>query len=185
MPLPKEESLCTEQDYWNLPEGRRAELIDGVLYDMAPPSRVHQDISGGFVQAFRNHIDMHGGLCKVYAAPFAVDLNADRRTWLEPDMVLVCDPSKLTERGCKGAPDLVVEIALPSSMRMDYITKLGRYERAGVREYWIVDPAKQMTVVYMFDPCSKSVIQMYPFATEVPVGVYGGELKITVEKFLQ
>lgn len=185
MPLPKENRLCTAEDYWNLPEGRRAELIDGVLYDMAPPSRVHQDISGGFVQALRNFIDARGGRCKVYAAPLAVDLNADGKTWLEPDIVLVCDPSKLTERSCEGAPDLVVEIASPSSMRMDYITKLGRYERAGVREYWIVDPIKQTTVVYMFDSGSKSVIQMYPFDAEIPVGVYNGDLKIEVGRFLQ
>ncbi len=185
MPLPKEGTPCTAQDYWNLPEGTRAELIDGVLYDMAPPSRVHQDITGGFVQAFRNHIDAHGGRCRVYAAPFAVDLNADGKTWLEPDVVLVCDPKKLTDRGCEGAPDLVVEVASPSSMRMDYITKLGRYERAGVREYWIVDPSKQATVVYSFEPGSKSVVQMYPFTAEVPVGIYGGDVTIQVARFLQ
>lgn len=170
MPQPKPEH-CTPEDYWSLPEGERAELIDGTLYSMAPPSREHQELAGGVYFALRSHIAQQGGDCRVYIAPFAVNLAADDTTWVEPDVTVVCDPSKLSERGCEGAPDLVVEVVSPHSQRMDYIRKTSRYEQAGVREYWIVDPAVKSTVVYRFqtrDP----LLQTYPFDTPIPVGIW-------------
>ncbi len=111
MPSPGEHRY-TSEDYWNLSEGRRAELIDGQLYDMAPPGRIHQELISEFTQLLGSYIKSHGGACKVYPAPFAVNLDADDKDWVEPDVSVVCDLSKLDDRGCNGAPDLVVEVVL-------------------------------------------------------------------------
>ena len=108
MPLLK--SNYTSEDYWNLPEGERAELIDGKFYDMAPPSRIHQELVSGLHYFIRKYISDHGGSCRVYPAPFAVNLDASDKDWVEPDLSVICDPNKLTDRGCSGAPDLIFEI---------------------------------------------------------------------------
>lgn len=171
MPTP-EHVPFTSEDFWALPDGRRAELIDGELYDMAPPSWAHQQIAGGIEHALRLYIDRNGGPCKACSAPIAVDLDADGRTWVEPDVLVVCDPGKIGARGVQGAPDFICEVVSPSSQRMDYIVKTGRYERAGVREYWIVDPASRRTLVYRFE--QGSAPKDYPFGRPVPVGIFEG-----------
>lgn len=107
MPLPKEE-LYTIGDIYSLPEGERAELIDGQIYDMAPPSRHHQEISMELSTAIQSYIRSKKGNCRVYAAPFAVQLDEDSHTYVEPDISVICDPKKLDERGCKGAPDWII-----------------------------------------------------------------------------
>lgn len=112
MPLPKEE-LYTIGDIYSLPEGERAELIDGQIYDMAPPSRHHQEISMELSTAIQSYIRSKKGNCRVYAAPFAVQLDEDSHTYVEPDISVICDPNKLDERGCKGAPDWIIEIVSP------------------------------------------------------------------------
>ena len=150
MPLPKEE-LYTIDDIYSLPEGERAELIDGQIYDMAPPSRRHQEISMELSTSIQSYIRSKKGNGKVYAAPFAVQLDEDSHTYVEPDISVICDPNKLDERGCKGAPDWVIEIVSPASRRMDYYTKLFTYRTAGVREYWIVDSSKNQVIVYNFE----------------------------------
>ena len=99
MPLPKEE-LYTIGDIYSLPEGERAELIDGQIYDMAPPSRHHQEISMELSTAIQSYIRSKKGNCRVYAAPFAVQLDEDSHTYVEPDISVICDPNKLDERGC-------------------------------------------------------------------------------------
>ena len=121
MPLP-DEKIYTADDYWNLPEGERAELIHGNLVAMAPPNRVHQEISMGLSSFFSAYLRSNHGKCRVYAVPFAVNLTANDETYVEPDLCIVCDPKKLTDRGCKGAPDLIVEIVSKSSRRLDYLT---------------------------------------------------------------
>ena len=103
MPLPKG-TRFTSEDYWNLPEGRRAELIDGRLYDMTPPSRIHQKLVSMFVHLIQSHVRNNSGSCEVYPAPFAVNLDAEDRDWVEPDVSVICDKNKLTDRGCTGAP---------------------------------------------------------------------------------
>ncbi len=180
MPLPQPHAY-TADDYWGLPDGERAELIDGTLYGMTPPGRRHQRISSELNRTLGNHIAEHAGSCQVYAAPFAVNLNADDSTWVEPDLVVICDPSKLSDRGCEGAPDLVIEIVSPSSQRMDYIIKPAKYERAGVREYWIVDPATRQTMVFRFDTDNPTP-RTYPFDEAVEVGIWDG-LSITMSEF--
>lgn len=115
---------------------------------MAPPSRKHQDILSFLHLAIGNHIAKNNGNCRVYPAPFAVFLSANDSKYLEPDISVICDKNKLNDRRCNGAPDWIIEIVSPSSRVMDYYTKLSLYREAGVREYWIVDPVKQTTLVY-------------------------------------
>ena len=117
----------TIDDIYALPDGKRAELIDGRLYDMAPPSRRHQKILGILYQTIANYIADKGGSCEVYSAPFAVFLNQDEFNYVEPDISVICNLDKLDEKGCNGAPDWVVEIVSPSSHRMDYFIKLFKY----------------------------------------------------------
>lgn len=173
------ERAYTSDDYWNLPDGSRAELIDGKLYAMTPPSWTHQRIVAGLTFEFEAYIRAHGGPCQVALAPVAVNLDANDHTWVEPDVVVVCDPDKISERGCEGAPDLVVEVVSPSSIRMDYFTKAARYQQAGVREYWIVDPATKQVVVYRYDGEESPQLGVYSFAEAVPVGIFDG-LTVTV-----
>ena len=180
MPLPQKKTY-TSDDYWNLPEGDRAELIDGRLYAMAPPSRVHQKLIIQLGKTLANYIDNHRGDCEVYPAPFAVNLDADDENWVEPDISVICDKTRLTDKGCKGAPDLVIEIVSPSSRKMDYSTKNMLYSEASVREYWIVDPAKERTTVYRYEEDAAPII--VPFTDPVTVGIYG-DLTITIADLL-
>jgi Uma2 family endonuclease len=150
MPLPTEK-IYTETDYYNLPEDIRVELINGQIYNQAAPSRIHQEILMFLSKLIANYIDSKGGSCKVYPAPFAVKLSEDNKTIVEPDISVICDHSKLTDKGCTGAPDLIIEIVSQGNLSHDYITKLGLYKAAGVREYWIVNPMKKSIYVYFFE----------------------------------
>ena len=167
----RKEEIYTIDDIYSLPDGEIAELIDGKIYYMAPPSRTHQRISGKLYQTIANYIDSTGGKCEIYAAPFAVFLNDDDINYLEPDISVICDQSKLDDKGCHGAPDWVIEVVSPSSKPRDYMAKLFKYRNAGVMEYWIVDPDKQMTMVYGFE---KDIVEQYNFGEDVPSGIYEG-----------
>lgn len=168
MALPQER-LCTIDDIYALPEGTRAELIDGYMYTMVPPSRKHQDIAGTLYRKIADYIDSKGGSCKPYIAPFAVFLNPDSKNYVEPDISVICDKNKLTDLGCTGAPDWLIEIVSPGSRRMDYYTKLFKYRTAGVREYWIVDPDKNRILVYNFESEDTGD---YSFNDSVKAGIY-------------
>ncbi|MGL5437643.1 MAG: Uma2 family endonuclease [Lachnospiraceae bacterium] len=169
MPLPREQ-LYTIDDIYNLPDGTRAELIDGQMYMMAPPGRMHQDIAGELFTTIKNQIKANGGSCKPYISPFAVFLNDDDSTYVEPDISVICKPEKLNDKGCSGAPDWIIEIVSPGSRRMDYYVKLFKYRSAGVREYWIVDPEKELLTVHCFED-EKSPYQ-YSFADNVKVNIF-------------
>ena len=149
---------------------------------MAPPSRIHQRIVSQVSRIIGNHIESQKGNCEVYPAPFAVNLDADDRDWVEPDISVICDKNKLTDRGCSGAPDLIVEVVSPSSRRMDYNIKNGLYVSAGVREYWIVDPEKERTTVYHYEADDAPTI--YTFSQEVPVGIFAC-LSINIAQLLE
>ena len=170
MPLPKER-IYTIDDIYALPEGERAELIDGQIYYMAPPSRKHQEIAGELFTSINNYIRAAGGSCKPYIAPFAVFLNENDKNYVEPDISVICDPNKLNEKGCVGAPDWIIEIVSPGSRRMDYNNKLFKYRTAGVREYWIVDPQKEWIMVYSF---FNDDMNEYSFTNDIPSGIYPG-----------
>ncbi len=141
----------TVEDIYGLPDGQRAELIDGELYMMAAPSRVHQGLVTEFTYLIQDYIRKKGGICKVYPAPFAVFLNDDGKNYLEPDISVICGKSKLTDEGCNGAPDWIIEVVSPSSRPMDYNKKLFKYRTANVREYWIVDYERNLITVYNFE----------------------------------
>lgn len=168
MPL-SQEKLYTVEDIYNLPEGTRAELIDGQIYYMAPPSRKHQRITVELSTIINNYIKSQNGSCEVDIAPFAVFLNEDSRNYVEPDISVICDPNKLNDKGCSGAPDWIIEIVSPGSRRMDYFTKLFKYRNAGVREYWIVDPDKNRIMVYNFETEDTGD---YTFSDSVKAGIY-------------
>ena len=167
----KEEKIYTIKDIYSLPDGERAELIDGKIYYMAPPGRNHQRISIFLSRVIGNYIEENGGKCEIYAAPFAVFLDENDINYLEPDISVICDTSKLDEKGCHGAPDWIIEIVSPGSKPRDYMTKLFKYRMAGVREYWIVDPEKQRVMVYGFE---NDTVEQYDFGEDVPVGIYNG-----------
>ena len=173
-----QKKLYTTDDIYALPDGTRAELIDGEMYMMAPPGRKHQRLLSFLHLEIGNYIRNKNGNCEVYPAPFAVFLNADDKTYVEPDISVICDPSKLDDRSCNGAPDWVIEIVSPGSKRMDYFIKLFKYQTAGVKEYWIVDPDKNRVMVYLYE---KDEINVYDFTDEIPVGIYDGDLKIEME----
>ena len=177
-----QEKIYTSEDYWNLPESFRAELINGQIYDMAPPSRIHQKITVELCTIINNHIKSKNGTCQVYTSPFAVNLDANDKNWVEPDISVICDSSKLTDRGCSGAPDLIIEILSPSSRKMDYITKNALYSDAGVKEYWIVDPKKERVTVYYYE--EDVTPELYTFDMPVPCGIFS-ELKITIQDLLR
>lgn len=156
MALPAEKERYTLADALAWGEQDRIELIDGYPVMMAPPSRAHQDASGEIFGQLREYLK--GKKCKVYHAPFAVrpferdgEYPEDVDTLVEPDISVVCDPSKLDDIGCKGAPDLVMEILSPSTKRHDRFTKFNLYQRAGVREYWIIDPADKTVQVFILE----------------------------------
>lgn len=165
-------NIYTEEDYYNLPENVRAELIDGQIYYMAAPSRVHQEILSFLHLEIGNYLRSKKGSCKVYPAPFAVKLfEDDERNIVEPDITIICDPNKLTDRGCTGAPDWITEIISPSTSSHDYIRKLNLYADAGVREYWIVNPMNQSVWVYFLEQ-DKFKATAYTFQDKIKVNIY-------------
>ena len=167
--LQQEDILYTTDYIENLPEGQRAELIDGHIYAMATPSRTHQKIVSFLNLRIASYIELKNGSCEVYPAPFAVYLNKDNKTYVEPDISVICDESKLNEKGCWGAPDWIIEIVSPTTKRNDYHIKLFKYRTVGVREYWIIDPIKKNITVYNFE---NEVTEFYSFNDVVKVGIY-------------
>lgn len=168
MALPQGKTY-TIDDILALPENVRAELIDGQIYYQAAPSDSHQAILGDLYLKIGNYINSKGGKCKVRFAPYAVFLSENNKNYLEPDLMVICDDSKITEEGCKGAPDLVIEVVSPSTRNMDYGKKLFLYRTTGIREYWIVDKNKNMIMVYDFE---KDFYENYTFSDTVKVGIF-------------
>ena len=174
--LRKEEGY-TINDIYALPEGERAELIDGRIYYMAPPNTRHQMLVMDLSYQVKDFIRRNHGECSVFPAPFAVFLNENDKNYVEPDISVICDKNRLTDKGCNGAPDWVIEIVSPSSKQMDYYKKLFKYRTAGVREYWVVDPERKIVTVYNFE---KDSMEEYSFYKNVPVGIFE-ELSLKIE----
>ena len=159
-------------DYiYQLPDGERAELIDGHIYYMAPPNSSHQHLVSELVYQINDYIKKNNGTCKVFPAPFAVFLNEDDKTYVEPDVCVICDNNKINEKGCMGAPDWIIEIVSPSSIKMDYMIKLFKYKNAGVKEYWIIDKLKDRITVYDFE---HNELNEYSCSDCVKTKVYDG-----------
>lgn len=177
MPLPKQKNYTIE-DIHALPDGERAELIDGQSYYIAPPSRMHQRIVLSLSRKIADYIDGHNGTGEVNVSPFAVYLNADEKRYLEPDVFVVCDKDKLDDKGCHGAPDWVIEVVSPDSREMDYYIKLALYKETSVRVYWLIDIERQTIVVYDLE--HEAIPALYRFTDRVPVGIYS-DFKINFE----
>ncbi len=180
MPLPGLQRY-TINDIYNLPEGHRAELIDGQIYNMAPPSTTHQRILSFLHLEIGSYIREHNGSCEVIPAPFAVFLENENNSsdYLEPDISVICDPAKINDKGCHGAPDWIIEIVSTSSKRMDYYTKLALYRANGVREYWIVDPLRKTTVIY--DMTNDDGPILHSLTDTIKAGIYD-DLEIDFSK---
>ena len=175
------ESIYTIDDIYALPDGQRAELIDGQIYNMAPPKRLHQKLISELTQSIGSYIKSQNGSCEVYPAPFAVFLNDDDKNYVEPDLSVICDKSKLDDRGYNGAPDWIIEVISPSTARMDYSVKLFKYRTAGVREYWIVNPLKKIVQTYFFDGEEDS--NAFLFEDEISAHIFTG-LSIKISDLL-
>lgn len=169
--LPEENNYTTDYIY-ALPDGERVELIDGKLYPMQMPLTIHQALVGGIACKILNYLDANNKADDVYMSPFAVFLKNDNRTYVEPDISVICDMAKLDDRGCNGAPDWIIEVTSKESQTMDYLIKLFEYRAAGVREYWVVNPMNQTVTVYTFKP--EEDYGQYTFDDDVPVGIYEG-----------
>lgn len=150
----KRKQQFTYGDLCTWPEGERWELIDGIAYDMSPtPSKTHSDLSGELFFAFMSYL--RGKPCKVYAAPFDVRLPDGKesdsvvKNVVQPDILVVCDEKKLDEKGCRGSPDLIIEILSPGTASKDCIQKRNLYEQHGVKEFWTVDPTNRLVHVYI------------------------------------
>lgn len=175
----KKQGEYTLEDYSALPDEERWELIDGYLIRMDSPTTEHQIILGNLYIAFRKCIDDHHAPCKVLFAPMDVQLDMDDRTIVEPDLIVLCDSEKLRKKRLFGAPDLLVEILSPSTRSKDTIWKNRKYKRAGVKEYWMVDPEKRKVLVNLYEKTEGEYrSKLYSFDEEIPVGISGGECRI-------
>lgn len=153
-----------------LPDGERAELIDGEMFMMATPMTVHQRILVRLILKIGSYIENNKGNCELLPAPFGVYIKKDDRNYVEPDISVICHEEKLDEKGCHGAPDWVIEIVSPSSRKMDYVRKSTLYQETGVREYWIVDPKKEMVTIYKAEQWDLPVC--HSFSERIQVGIY-------------
>ncbi len=187
MPLPKEK-LYTSDEFINLfPEqsvSELKELIEGEIVEMSAPSILHQKISIEVSSEIRNYIKENKGSCSVFTAPF--DVKLDNYNLVMPDISVICDESKLSNgKRCNGSPDWIIEI-VSSNWRDDYIKKLDLYQRNGVREYWVIDPNYQKTLVYFFD--ERPFPSVYTFEMPIPVGIYKNkavQLSINVAELIK
>ena len=166
---PQPEVITLEQ-YEALPDEKRMEVFDGIVYDMASPSQIHQSISMQLSTVINNYILRKKGPCSIFSAPFDVKLSDSPLIIVQPDIMVVCDKNKLDEKRCNGAPDFIIEIVSPANPSDDYIRKLYYYKNYEVREYWIVDPRRKVITVNYFENNIVSV--QYPFDSVIKVNIF-------------
>ena len=172
--------IYTYSDYLAYPEGERIEIIEGHIHNMAAaPSRKHQDIISQLLIEIGSYIKSNKGPCKVYPAPFDVILKnddeeaANSKNVIQPDISVICDKNKLTDKGCTGAPDMIIEVVSPFNPNSDYIRKLNLYDQYKVREYWIVNPMEETILVYRLDENNQyAAPKAYTFKDKIKVGIY-------------
>jgi Uma2 family endonuclease len=182
--LPKEERLFTYADYkeWELDEGERYELIYGEAFAMAAPNVKHQSILMELANQFYNYLK--GKPCKIFPAPFDVRLfyeeDESDDTVVQPDIMVICDKNKIGPEGCRGAPDMVIEILSPSNTAIEMGRKFELYRQAGVREYWVVDPENNRITAYCFNK-GKILTAIYGSSGTAAVSVFP-DLKIELDQ---
>ena len=170
-----------EKDIEELSEYARAELINGKLYMLSAPNRMHQYLITELLFRIKSHISQNKGKCHVYTSPFDVRLFDDGSTVVQPDLLIVCKKDILTKKGCTGAPDWIIEIVSESNSSHDYITKMVQYQKAGVREYWIIDPFQELATVFNFEDARKS--EQYTYEDYIPSGVLD-DFKVRIFDFI-
>lgn len=186
---PIENKIYTYDDYLKFEDNEIVEIIDGRISAMSPaPSRIHQELIMEISAEIRNYIKSNNGECKVYPAPFDVVLvsenqNAnDSKNIVQPDISVICDKRKLTDKGCTGSPDMIVEIISPFNPSNDYVRKLNLYEQFKIKEYWIVNPMKKNILVYTLTDNGYNMPDMYTFNDKVKVNIYN-DLEIDFKSF--
>lgn len=172
----KRQGEYTLEDYYAIPDEQRVELIDGVIYDMAAPSNVHQMLSDEILVQLKQYVKKKGGQCVPMSSPVDVQLDCDNKTMVQPDVLVTCDREKIKFQKIYGAPDFVIEILSKSTRKKDLCLKLAKYMQAGVREYWIVDPDKKYVFVYDFEHGAE--LTLYTFQDTVPVQIFHGECQV-------
>lgn len=172
----KRQGEYTLEDYYALPDDIRAELIDGELIFLEAPSSIHQELIGELFFEIKLYIRTNNGPCKILPSPLDVQLDCDNRTMLQPDISVICHRDRIVKKGVYGAPDLCIEIVSPSSRKRDYEKKRMKYQNAGVREYWIVDPKTESVLCYFFEESNES--HSYTFDDKIPVRIYDSNLVI-------
>ncbi len=178
---PRRQGEYTLDDYYAIPDERRVELIDGVIYDMGAPTYRHQAILGELFLQFRACTDKHEGNCRVVLSPCDVQLDNDNKTMVKPDLFVMCKNYDINMKHLKGAPDLAVEILSPSTRSKDMLLKSYKYEKAGVREYWIVDPEEEEVIVYDFTGKDMKLTK-YSFSDIIPIRISEGKCSIDFSK---
>ena len=173
----------TGADYFAMPDEIRVELIDGAIYDMAAPDFEHQKIVGEIYRQIANYILENNVQCEAGISPIDVRLDCDDRTMVQPDLLILFDHEKIQNGKVFGAPDFVLEVISPSTKRKDYFKKLEKYENAGVREYWILDPYKKQLLVFFFE--GDIYAQRYDLTQPVALHIYEGALKISFDHILK
>ena len=179
----KKQGEYTAEDYYALPDNQRAELIDGVIYNMTSPTSIHQSIVLEIGMFLRSFIRNNKGQCYTGIAPYDVKLFNDSSTIVQPDIFIVCDRNKIGRQGINGAPDFIAEVISPSTKKMDMVVKLQKYQEAGVREYWIVDAEDKKIIVYLLEDDLN--LRIYSFEDQVPVWIFGDECKVDFKKMCE
>jgi len=178
----------TYKDYLTWIDDKRRELYDGFIKMMSPaPKRMHQNISSFL------HIEIGYFLkkkrCKIFAAPFDIRLpkkgNEEIYDVVQPDLSIICDPKKLDENGCLGAPDMIIEIISKATAKRDAIEKYKIYEEAGVREYWIVYPETELVHVFLLKENKYELKQIYANDDKIEVNIFNGELIINLKEVFE
>ena len=177
----KQPGEYTVEDYYALPDDQRVELIDGTFFTMDAPTVEHQLLTGSIYAQFLAYIRRKKGKCIPLVSPVDVKLDADNKTMVQPDVVVVCDRERITARMVLGGPDFVMEVVSPSSVMKDYVKKAAKYEAAGVREYWIIDPISRRVLTYDFT--EGNVPGVYPLSGKVGVQIYDGDLQIDLDEY--
>jgi Uma2 family endonuclease len=189
-PVKKTNEQFTYADYYRWNDSERWELIDGEAWSMSPaPTPRHQEISSNLMRELT--VFLKGKPCKVYAAPFDVRLaaagTADRDILdvVQPDISVICDKNKLDDRGCIGAPDLVIEILSPATSKKDLQDKFRLYEKNGVKEYWVVHPHENTVLVFKLENGIYIRPEMYGYDDKIEVGIFSKELVIDLAEVFE